>query len=151
MGAGRQGRLTVKHLSSETQENSTETGWAMWFLVLAFLVWPLGSPMLQRIAKVTGTRDGLRAWIPLVHLNLVFDIAEVRFARRAVFFLIPLAAPFVWWGAWYDICVTMRKPKWLAWLMLVPGVDIAAASYIAYSKRTVTHTWEPFDPRASSR
>jgi len=122
----------------------------MLWLLSVLLFWPLGSPMLYRIGKQTGAKHPWWAWVPLLHLFLLFEIAEVSIPRRFAFFFVPVYPLFLWFGMWSHVARAMKKPQGLAWLMLIPAVDLLTGYYIAFAKRTTVNTWEPFNPKKPS-
>ncbi len=78
---------------------------------------------LMRLAKVFKTGNYWMAWVPLLQ-----EILVVRMAGKTLWWLLFYLIPFVRLGGivylWSEIAYLLFKPKWAAFLMLIPGGNL---------------------------
>ena len=98
--------------------------------ILAFYVYL--ALTLQTIAKKTNTENGWLAWIPIVNIVLMCNIA-----RKPVWWiilcLIPLVNIVIFIILWMGIAEARNKPGWWGILLIVPVVGIIVPGYLAWS------------------
>lgn len=87
---------------------------------------------LQTIGKKTGVKNTWFAWIPILNLVLLLEIAGLDLWMIILFFI-----PCVGWifdgYVWSEIAEERGKPGVIGWLMLVPVVNIFIPLYLAFS------------------
>ena len=95
---------------------------------------------LMIIANKTKTEMAWLAWIPLVNLYLVTQIARVPWWTLLILLLVwaPMIGPLIVMGLtiywWWNIAEVRKMPGWLGILMAVPVVNFVAMGYIAWAK-----------------
>jgi hypothetical protein len=87
---------------------------------------------LQTIANKTNTENAWLAWIPIVNIILMCNIA-----RKPVWWiilcLIPLVNLVIFIILWMGIAEARNKPSWWGILLIVPVVGIIVPGYLAWS------------------
>jgi hypothetical protein len=87
---------------------------------------------LQTIAKKTNTENDWWAWIPIIQIVLMLNIA-----KKPVWWIILFFVPFV--GIVFAILVFMaiaearNKPNWWGILVIVPVIGLIVPGYLAWS------------------
>jgi uncharacterized protein DUF5684 len=94
-----------------------------------YVYWALA---LGAIAVKTKTPNPWLAWIPIIHLFLVIDIAK-KPAWWFVLFLIPLVNIVILILVWMGVARARRKPDWWGILMIVPLANLIVPGYLAWS------------------
>lgn len=87
---------------------------------------------LMKIATKTNTPNGWFAWIPILNIILMLQIAK-RPIWWIVLMLIPLVNIVISIIVWMDIAVARGKPNWLGILMIVPIANFIVPGYLAFS------------------
>jgi len=87
---------------------------------------------LQTIAQKTGTENGWFAWIPILNLILMLNIA-----RRPIWWIVLVFVPLV------DLVIIVivlmgiaearNKPSWWGILWIVPPISIIVPGYLAWA------------------
>lgn len=89
--------------------------------------------ILMGIANKTKTKNAWFAWIPILNIVLMLNIA-----KRPVWWLILLLIPFVniiiGIIIWVDICKARGKSGWWVILLFIPIVNIIALCILAWGK-----------------
>jgi hypothetical protein len=87
---------------------------------------------LQIIAKKTNTANAWLAWIPIVNIFLMLNIAR-KPLWWFILCLIPLVNVVIMIIVWMAIAEARRKPSWWGILMIVPVVNLIVPGYLAFS------------------
>jgi len=87
---------------------------------------------LQTIATKTNTENAWLAWIPIVNLVLMLNIAK-KPIWWFILLLIPLVNIVMIILVWMGIAEARNKPNWWGILMIVPVVNIIVPGYLAWS------------------
>lgn len=87
---------------------------------------------LRTIALKTGTPNAWLAWVPIVHLFLMLNIAR-RPAWWFVLLFVPLVNIVIVVIIWMGIARQRRKPDWLGILMIVPLANIVIPGVLAWA------------------
>jgi len=87
---------------------------------------------LQTIATKTNTENPWFAWIPILNIILMLNIAK-KPIWWILLFLIPLANIVIAIIVWMGIAEARNKPNWWGILMIVPAVNIVVPGYLAWS------------------
>lgn len=109
------------------------------FLII-FYVWM--AICLMKIAHKTNTPNAWFAWIPILNVVLMLQIAKkpVWWVALLILFIIPFInfiAGIVWLVLtiiiWMAICKQLGKQEWLGVLMIIPVVNLVIPGYLAFS------------------
>ncbi len=87
---------------------------------------------LMTIANKTNTANAWWAWVPILNLILMIQIAELEIWYILLMF-VPCVNIFVAVYVWWKICERRGKPGPLALGMLVPVVNFFVMLYVAFS------------------
>ncbi len=87
---------------------------------------------IQTIATKTNTESAWLAWIPIINLILLLNIAK-KPIWWFILFLIPLVGIVVAVIVWMDVAVARGKPNWWGILLIVPGIGLIVPGYLAWS------------------
>src|SRR4030042_4001023 len=93
------------------------------WLVFILAIYAYMAVCLMIIAKKTNTANRWFAWIPILNLILMIQVAK-RPLWWIVLFFIPLANLVAMVILWMDIAVARNKPNWLGILMIVPVANL---------------------------
>ena len=117
---------------------ASPTAWAaMGSLIIVAAIFGLAgyvyiSLALQTIARKTKTQNAWLAWIPLVNVILMLDIAK-KPLWWIVLFLLPLVNLVITVVVWMAIAKARQKPEWCGILMLIPLVNLMLPGYLAWA------------------
>jgi len=96
---------------------------------------------LQVVAQKTGIANGWFAWVPIMNIVLICDIAgrprwwtALVFGAGVVPFIGVLASAVVFTILAWEMCLKRGKPGWLGILMVLPVVQFVAWGYLAFSE-----------------
>ena len=99
------------------------------FLVILYVYCALA---LQTIAQKTHTENPWLAWIPIVHIVLMLNIA-----KKPIWWIILCFVPgvniVVGIIVWMAIAEARNKPNWWGILIIVPVVGLIVPGYLAWS------------------
>lgn len=102
------------------------------FLAIIGVAYVYYSLALQTIAKKTNTENPWLAWIPIVNIILMLNIAK-KPLWWIVLCLIPLVNIVILIIVWMAIAEARGKPNWWGILLIVPLVGIIVPGYLAWS------------------
>ncbi|MEQ8224906.1 MAG: hypothetical protein ABRQ37_21480, partial [Candidatus Eremiobacterota bacterium] len=101
------------------------------FIVLSVISYIYTGIVLMVIARKTGTAGGWMAWVPVASIVLMCNIA-----LKPLWLVIPCLIPAVsiipFIMLWKAMAERRNKPGWVAFLLLVPVVQIFIPAYIAF-------------------
>jgi hypothetical protein len=110
-------------------------GFFIIFLIVILVLYIFMAICLMKIAKKTNTPNGWFAWIPILNVVLMLQIA-----KKPVWWIVLIFIPFVnfVWVVlqilvWMSISRECGKEEWLGILMLVPVANIFVPAYLAFS------------------
>lgn len=110
------------------------------FLLVLLLVYIYVAICLSRITKKTNTENAWFAWIPILNLVLMLQIAK-KPLWWIIFALIPIVN-LIWVVfsilIWMEIAERLKKPTWLGVLMILPFANLFVYGYLAFSESTIT-------------
>jgi hypothetical protein len=86
---------------------------------------------IQTIAQKTNTENPWLAWIPIVNIILLLNIAK-KPIWWFILFLIPLVGLIMAIIVWMGVAEARNKPNWWGILMIVPGVNLIVPGYLAW-------------------
>lgn len=101
-------------------------------LVIIAVVWFVWGICLYTIAKKTGTPNEIWAWIPILNILLLLQIADLPM-WYVILMLVPCVNLFVSIWAWWKVAEKRGKPGPVALVMLVPCIGIFVPFYIAFA------------------
>lgn len=102
----------------------------IWIFAIAMYVYV--ALALQTIAKKTNTENAWWAWIPIINIILMLNIAK-KPIWWIVLCLIPLVNIIVFIIVWMGIAEARNKPSWWGIMMIIPVMNLIAPGYIAWS------------------
>ncbi len=102
------------------------------FLLFFAAIYVYMSLALQTIAKKTNTPNGWMAWIPIVNVFLMLNIAK-KPLWWFILCLVPLVNIVILIMVWMAIAEARQKPNWWGILMIVPLVNFIVPGYLAWS------------------
>ena len=98
------------------------------FVVAAYVYTALA---LQTIAQKTNTENPWLAWIPIVNVILLLNIAK-KPIWWIVLLLIPLVNIVIGVIVWMAVAEARNKPNWWGILVIVPIVGLIVPGYLAW-------------------
>lgn len=108
------------------------TGMLLFLLVFAVLAYVYTSLALQTIAQKTNTENPWFAWIPIINIVLMLNIA-----KKPVWWILLLLIPgvniVIAVIIWMAIAEARNKPNWWGILAIVPFVNLIVPGYLAWS------------------
>jgi hypothetical protein len=87
---------------------------------------------IQTIAQKTNTENPWLAWIPIVNIILLLNIAK-KPIWWFLLFLIPLANIVITVIVWMGVAEARNKPNWWGIMTLVPLIGFVVPGYLAWS------------------
>jgi Family of unknown function (DUF5684) len=108
------------------------TGMLLFFLVFAVAAYIYTSLALQTIAQKTNTENPWLAWIPIVNIVLMLNIAK-KPVWWILLLLIPVVNIVIAVIIWMAIAEARNKPNWWGILAIVPFVNLIVPGYLAWS------------------
>jgi len=102
------------------------------FCIIFLVAYVYHSLALQTIATKTNTENPWLAWIPIVQIILMLNIARKPIWWIILFF-IPLVGLVMLVLVWMGIAEARNKPNWWGILIIVPVVNIIVPGYLAWS------------------
>lgn len=107
-------------------------GFLIFVLIIAAIGYIYIALALQTIAQKTNTENPWLAWIPIVNLILMVNIAKKPIWWFLLFF-VPLVNLVIYVLVWMEIAEARNKPNWWGILIIVPVVNIIVPGYLAWS------------------
>lgn len=104
----------------------------MVYLVFLAAIYVYMALTLQTIARKTNTENGWLAWIPIVNIVLMCNIAK-KPVWWIILCFIPLVNLVIFIILWMGIAEARNKPGWWGILLIVPVVGIIVPGYLAWS------------------
>jgi ABC-type Na+ efflux pump permease subunit len=104
----------------------------MVFLVIGVGMYVYVALALSTIAKKTKTENPWMAWIPIVNVILMLNIAK-KPLWWIVLCLIPFVNIVIFIILWMAIAEARGKPNWWGILMIVPFVNLIVPGYLAWA------------------
>ena len=87
---------------------------------------------LQTIAQKTGTENAWWAWVPIINIVLMLNIAK-KPVWWLILFLIPLVNLIIIIIVWMAIAEARGKPSWWGILFIVPVAQLIVPGYLAWA------------------
>lgn len=99
-------------------------------VMIAFYIY--FSLALMVIANKTGTPNSWFAWVPILNLILMIQIAR-KPIWWILLFLIPIVNIVILVILWMAIAEARNKPSWWGILMIVPLIGVVVPGYLAWA------------------
>lgn len=103
------------------------------FFIILIAIYVYMAVCLMRMAKKTGTANAWFAWIPLLNIWLLVQIAGKEWWWFLLMF-IPIVNIVISIIIWMNVARALGKPEWLGILMIVPIANLVIPGYLAFSK-----------------
>ena len=107
-------------------------GFLLIFCVIMLAFYVYFSLALQTIAQKTNTENAWLAWIPIVNVILMLNIAQ-KPIWWFILFLIPLVGIVMAIIVWMGIAEARNKPNWWGILMIIPVANLIVPGYLAWA------------------
>jgi hypothetical protein len=107
-------------------------GFIIVFWVCLLVLYVYTALALMTIAQKTNTENGWMAWIPIVNIVLMCNIAK-KPVWWIILCLIPLVNLVIYIILWMGIAEARNKPSWWGILLIVPVVNLIVPGYLAWS------------------
>jgi hypothetical protein len=102
------------------------------FLIVGLAVYVYMALALQTIAKKTNTENAWLAWVPIINIILMLNIAK-KPLWWIILCLIPIVNIIVIVIVWMAIAEARGKPSWWGVLFIVPVVQVIVPGYLAWA------------------
>lgn len=102
-----------------------------YFAVMAVL-YVYFSLCLMKIAQKTNTPNAWMAWIPIVNIVLMLQIAKQP-VWWIILMLIPLVNIIIGIIVWMKVAEARGKPGWVGALLIVPVAGLLVPGYLAFT------------------
>ena len=121
---------------AQDNNNAAGAGLVAGILLFELILGALGyiyvALALQTIANKTNTANAWLAWIPLVNIFLMVNIAQ-KPGWWFILCLIPLVNIVMFIIIWMAIAERRGKPSWWGIMLIVPVMNIIMPGYLAWS------------------
>jgi hypothetical protein len=107
-------------------------GFLIFILIFAAAMYVYMALAIQTIAQKTNTENPWLAWIPIVNIVLLLNIAK-KPIWWFLLFLIPIVNIVIAILVWMGVAEARNKPNWWGILMIVPVVNLIVPAYLAWS------------------
>jgi hypothetical protein len=107
-------------------------GFFLIFCIFFLVIYVYHALALQTIATKTNTENPWFAWIPILNIILMLNIAK-KPIWWIILFLIPLVNIVIIIIVWMGIAEARNKPNWWGILLIVPVVNLIVPAYLAWS------------------
>lgn len=102
------------------------------FMLFALACYVYVALALQTIAQKTNTENPWFAWVPILNIILMLNVAK-KPIWWIILFLIPIVNIVIAVMVWMAVAEARNKPSWWGVLMLVPVVSLIVPGYLAWS------------------
>jgi uncharacterized protein DUF5684 len=107
-------------------------GFLVIFCILLLVMYVYHALALQTIATKTNTENPWFAWIPILNIVLMLNIAK-KPIWWIILCLIPLVNIAILIIVWMGIAEARSKPNWWGILIIVPVANLIVPGYLAWS------------------
>jgi ABC-type Na+ efflux pump permease subunit len=105
---------------------------ALVFVVIGLAAYVYMALALSTIAKKTNTENPWLAWIPVINIILMLNIAK-KPLWWIILFLVPFVNIVILVLVWMAIAEARKKPNWWGILIIVPFVGLIVPGYLAWA------------------
>ncbi|MEA1925666.1 MAG: DUF5684 domain-containing protein [Patescibacteria group bacterium] len=104
----------------------------LFMLIVSLVFYIYLAISLMKIAKKSNTPNAWLAWIPILNVILMLQIAK-KPLWWILLFLIPIVNIIFSVLVWIEIAKAVGKPEWWGILIIIPFVGIIVPGYLAFS------------------
>ena len=108
------------------------SGMFIFILLFVAAIYVYMALAIQTIAQKTNTENPWLAWIPIVNIVLLLNIAK-KPIWWFLLFLIPLVNIVITIIVWMAVAEARNKPNWWGILIIVPVANLIVPAYLAWS------------------
>jgi Family of unknown function (DUF5684) len=108
-------------------------GFLVIFCIFLLVMYVYHALALQTIATKTNTENPWFAWVPILNIILMLNIAK-KPVWWIVLFLIPLVNIVILIIVWMGIAEARNQPNWWGILIIVPVANLIVPGYLAWSE-----------------
>lgn len=123
--------------ASDAMFSAVGIGLLLAYLVFMVLIYVYTSLCLQAIAKKLGSKNGWWAWIPILNVLLMFELAGKPLWWFLLLF-IPLVNIVIAVIAWMEIAKRRGKSAAYGILMLLPLINFICMGILAFSNSSAS-------------
>lgn len=120
-------------------------GILLFVLVFVLICYVFMAICLSKIAKKTQTENSWFAWVPILNIILMINIAK-KPTWWIIMFFIPLVNIIFSILVWMEISKKLGKPEWLGVLMIIPLANLIVPAYLAFSRDATPTEQPPISP-----
>lgn len=125
----------VSYAPSEAANQVSAGGIIVWIVVF-LAIYLYTSYCLQKIAQKTNTPNDWLAWIPVINIVLMVQIAKL-----SLWWIVGLFIPIINIGVavyiWWKIAENLRRPGWWGILMLIGPINLILLYFMAFKDPAV--------------
>ncbi len=129
--------MLILATTAAAQDNRIPTamlgGFMLFFVVLCLAMYVYFALAIQTIAQKTNTENAWLAWIPIVNIVLMLNIAKKPIWWIILFF-IPIVGIVMAVIVWMAVAEARGKPNWWGILVIVPVANLIVPGYLAWSE-----------------
>lgn len=107
-------------------------GFMMVFLIVGLAVYAYIAFAIQTIANKTHVENSWMAWIPILNIILLLNVAK-KPVWWVVLFVIPIVSIVIAIIVWMAVAEARGKPSWWGILLIVPLVGFIVPGYLAWA------------------
>jgi hypothetical protein len=107
-------------------------GFMLFFVIFCLAMYVYFALAIQTIAQKTNTENAWLAWIPIVNIVLLLNIAKKPIWWIILFF-IPIVGIVMAILVWMGVAEARGKPNWWGILMIVPVANLIVPGYLAWA------------------
>ncbi len=100
--------------------------------IISLVIYVFVAFALMTIAEKTNTENGWFAWIPILNIILMLQVAK-KPIWWIILLLIPIVNIVVAIIVWMAIAEIRNKPSWWGILIIIPVVDLIIIGLLAWS------------------
>jgi Family of unknown function (DUF5684) len=120
-----------------TQDNQARAAAAVGAMMFTFfivfaLIYVFMALAVQTIAQKTATPNPWLAWVPIVNIILLLNIAK-KPLWWILLFLIPIVNIVISVIVWMAVAEVRQKPSWWGILTIIPIANFVAIGYLAWA------------------
>lgn len=108
-------------------------GFSLFMFVVMIAFYIFYAICLMKIAKRTNTPNAWFAWIPILNIILMLQVAK-KPIWWIILFLVPFVNIIFAILVWMGIAKAVNKPEWMGILVIVPIANLIIPAYFAFAK-----------------
>lgn len=108
-------------------------GFFLIMMVFMLAIYVFYAICLMKIANKTKTANAWFAWIPILNIILMLQVAK-KPVWWIILFFIPFVNIIMMILVWMGVAKAVNKPEWLGILMIVPIANLVIPAYLAFAK-----------------